>query len=193
MNQRRPLFSRARRRHADRGFILVIGLLFMLVLLLLSASMFRSFTMQEKIAGNTRDKQRSFEAAQGALQYGETWLGQGNAGTQIACTASNQAIASLAVCSGGLATPALEDTWPGWYSYKPAGMVVLAGGGLATGGDINYQAMPRLYVSYLGLTADANGSLYQVTAMGQGGSSETRSVVQSTYRLQSQVTCGSCP
>jgi type IV pilus assembly protein PilX len=187
MKHRHASFHRMRPRRAERGFILILGLLFMLVLLLLSASMFRSFTMQEKIAGNTRDKQRSFEAAQGALQYGETWLGAGNAGTPASCTGTDLAIGSLSVCSTALATPQ-QTPWPSWYDYKPASMNVSAGGGVVANGDINYNAMPGLYINYIGLTYDGLGSLFQVTAFGSGGSADTLSVVQSTYRLQSAVT-----
>ena len=63
---------------ADRGYTLVVGLLLLVVLTLFAIGMFRSFGLQEKIAANTRDKQRALEAAQSALQYGEWWLGQGN-------------------------------------------------------------------------------------------------------------------
>ena len=36
--------------------------------------MFRSFGMQEKIAGNMREKQRALQAAVSAEQYAEWWL-----------------------------------------------------------------------------------------------------------------------
>ena len=69
-----------------RGFVLVTALLILLVLSLLSASMFRSFALQENIAGSTREKQRAAHSAQSALQYGEWWLAQGNGGSGAACT-----------------------------------------------------------------------------------------------------------
>jgi type IV pilus assembly protein PilX len=61
-------------RGTSQGYVLIVGLLFLLVLSLLAVSMMKSFGMQEKIASNTREKQRAFEAAQSALRYGEWWL-----------------------------------------------------------------------------------------------------------------------
>lgn len=194
MSPRLPLQMRLRRRPGQRGFVLVIGLLFMLVLLMLSVSMFRSFTMQEKIAGNTRDKQRSFEVAQGALQYAESWLNGGHTLTPAACAATTTglAIASLSVCNAALATPATTP-WPSWYTYPllPTAQVA-AGGGLTASGDVIYQAQPGVYISYIGATTDQSGLLYQVTSFGGGGSAETQSVIQSTFRLPVSIPCPTC-
>jgi type IV pilus assembly protein PilX len=63
-------------------------------------------------------------------------------------------------------------------------MNIAAGGGVGSNGDVNYQAAPGLYVSYIGLTPDGTGTLYQVSAFSGGGSADTMSVVQSTYKLQ---------
>jgi type IV pilus assembly protein PilX len=171
-------------RPAERGFILVIGLLFMLVLLLLSASMFRSFTMQETMAGNTRDKVRSFEAAQSALQYGESWIASNPGGTPATCGGT---LSALSVCSNALSTPQSPSSWSGSYTYVRSDMTSgsSANGLTSDGSDIMYQQRPGLYISYIGLTADGKGQLYQVTAAGYGGSADTTSVVQSTYKLQS--------
>jgi type IV pilus assembly protein PilX len=178
----RPRLRRPGRRPAERGFILVVGLLFMLVLMLLSASMFRSFTSQEKIAGNTMDKQRSFEVAQGALQSAENWLNAGSAGAATACSGP---LTTLTVCSNPI-TWALNDTWSSGYTYTRTGLTVNAAGGLVSaGGDVNYNAAPGVYVYYVGLTADGQGSLYQVTANAAGANGDTHTVVQSTFRMQS--------
>ena len=63
------------------GFALMTSLLILIIMTLLALSMFRSVGLQEKIAGNTREKQRSLQAAESALQYGEWWLSQGNGST----------------------------------------------------------------------------------------------------------------
>jgi len=78
----------------------------MLVLLMLTSTrvaMFRSFGLQERIAGNTREKQHAFQAAQSALQFGEWWLIQGNANTGHCLLG---ALAATQVCSnaGAMAT-----------------------------------------------------------------------------------------
>lgn len=173
-----------KRRRRNRGVILVVGLLFLLAIVLLSLAMVRSYGMQEKLAGNTRDKQRSFEAAQNALAYGEWWLSSSGSGSvSTTCSTPNNPIASVTVCSNPLANPS-NTPWAAWTTYQPANMQVQAGGGIGASGDINYQAAPGLYISYVGLTLDGKGALYQVNAFSSGGSYETMSVVQSIYKLQ---------
>ena len=80
-------------RRPQRGFILVMGMMFMLMCTLLGLAMFRSFGLQERVAGNTRDKQRAFEAAQTTLQYGEWWLRSGADTTPVAIAALPPTIA----------------------------------------------------------------------------------------------------
>ena len=175
-------------RNAERGFVLVVALLFLLVLTLLAVALFRSGGLQERIAGNTREKQRALEAAQSALQYGEWWLGQANRGTGANCNAVTSAnvLTQMQVCSNALTNPATLP-WAIRADYLPPSMTVSSGGGLSANGDINYQAQPGLYISYLGLSANGTAQLYQVTAFGYGGSATTAAVVQSTYQMTTSV------
>src|SRR5215468_12550182 len=66
------------RRAAQQGMALVSSMLLLLIITILVVSMFRSFTIQEKIAGNVREKQRALHAAESAEQYAEWWLTFGN-------------------------------------------------------------------------------------------------------------------
>ena len=43
----------------QRGMVLISSLLLLLVVTIFAMSMFRSFGVEEKIAGNTRDKERA--------------------------------------------------------------------------------------------------------------------------------------
>jgi type IV pilus assembly protein PilX len=188
MNARLPRLHRQSSVAGHKGFVLVGGLLFLIITTLLALSMFRSLGLQERIAGNTRDKQRAFEAAQSALQYGEWWLSQGTGGTGIACSGYNNGndISQMRVCSATLSDPTTLP-WSTRSDYMPPSMTVSAGGGLASSGDINYQAKPALYISYLGLSPDGLAQLYQVTSYGYGGNAETAAVVQSTYQMTTGV------
>lgn len=177
--------------HSPRGahgFILVTGLLFLVLMTLLAVAMFRSVGLQERIAGNTLDKQRTFEAAQTALQYGEWWLGQGAAGTGGACSgvANGNTVTSMRVCSDALAG-LMAPPWAARTDYLPPAMAVAAGGGLAGSGDVNYQAKPGLYVRFAGMSADGEAQIYQVSAFAMGGQAGTAAVVQSTYQVSSGV------
>jgi type IV pilus assembly protein PilX len=170
------------------GFIMITGLLFLVLMTLLAVAMFRSVGLQERIAGNTLDKQRTFEAAQTALQYGEWWLGQGAAGTGSACSgvADGNTVTSMRVCLDALASP-MAPPWAARTEYLPPAMAVAAGGGMAGSGDVNYQATPGLYVRFAGMSPDGESQLYQVSAFAMGGQAGTVAVVQSTYQVSSGV------
>jgi type IV pilus assembly protein PilX len=67
--------SVARRSGSNQsGMVLVSGLLLLLVVTIMALSMFRSFGIQEKIAGNVREKQRALQVAMTTQQYAEWWL-----------------------------------------------------------------------------------------------------------------------
>ena len=173
---------------AQRGMALITGLLMLLVMTLLALSMFRSFGLQDKIAGNTREKQRSMQTAESALQYGEWWLSQGNGGTGSNCTTvySANTIANMMTCTNALTNPTTLP-WTARGDYLPPTMTVASSGGVvSTGGnigDINYYSKPSVYISYLGLDPTGHSMLYQVTGAGYGGSANGASVVQSTYAI----------
>jgi len=189
---RRP----ARGIRPERGFVLVTGMLFLVIMTLLGLALFRSSGLMERIAANTRDKQRAFETAQAALQYGEWWLGQSTTTTKSACNATTgKTTGTIHVCSETLS--ASRDTlaalaWaPNAFTYQQPNLTAQAGGGLA-GTDINYQALPGVYIEDLGLMTDGKSELYQLTAYGYGGNADTSSVVRSTFKVTSNTPCLSC-
>lgn len=181
---------------SQRGFVLVTGLLFLVILTLLGISLFRSSGLMERVAANTRDKQRAFETAQAALQYGEWFLSQSTASTKSACnTSTGKTTATIHVCTETLA--ASRDTLAalGWaanaFTYQQPNLTATAGGGLS-GSDIKYQALPGVYIEDLGLMTDGKSELYQLTAFGYGGNADTSSIVRSTFKVTSNTPCLSC-
>lgn len=177
----------------ERGYTLIIGLLLLLVLTLFAVGMFRSSGLQERIAAGTRDKQRALEAAQSALQYGEWWLGQPSSSlSSVTCASPNNGniLANMRVCSAAVNNPT-SLPWGIGSTYTPPAMTASGGGGMAgassPAGDINYAAVPGLYISYVGPRSDGLAQLYQVTAYGYGGDATTAAVVQSTYQISSGV------
>ena len=183
-----------------RGFVLVTALLILLVLSLLSASMFRSFALQENIAGSTREKQRAFHSAQSALQYGEWWLAQGNSGSGAACTGLLDA--SAAPPTTQICDTALKSDQPPtgtqiaivpWKYFTDANIeigVQYTPGQLATsanGGVNTYSDRPRFHIFPLGPDPSGFSQLYQVSAWAYGGHTNAISVVQSVYSIKSGV------
>jgi type IV pilus assembly protein PilX len=172
--------------------VLVSSLLLLLVVTILAVTMFRSFGIQSKIAGNIREKERATHAAEQAQQYAEWWLSNNSASVPVACNALLSAnLNEGQICSN---TPALSfdvtsvATVP-WQiagndvgvTYTPAGMNVQPVNPVAD----SYSQQPRFYVSDLGLGADGLGEVYEIDSVGYGGNVNvpTVSVVRSTYEI----------
>jgi type IV pilus assembly protein PilX len=58
----------------QRGAALILALIFLLLMTMLSTSSMRTATMQERMAGNTRDLNLGFQSAEAALRVAEAWL-----------------------------------------------------------------------------------------------------------------------
>jgi type IV pilus assembly protein PilX len=178
-----------RLRQRSRGMVLVTALLMLVVVTILALAMFRSFGLDEKIAGNLREKQRALSAAETAEQYAEYWLttGGGSANAPlINCTASAPASAPT-ICTNALASAA-SVPWTAsgnlvGVPYAPSVPTPMAVSTTPSQGS--YYATPQFYVQWLGTTS--NGTIYQIDAQGFGGSPDTVAVVETTYIVQASV------
>ena len=189
MSAPRPWSRPAAQAARTGGFVLVAGMLLLLVLTVLALGMFRSVGLDGLIGGNIRDKQRAVQAAESAEQYAEWWLTSSNNSVYnvITCTQlvnANQGQGQ--VCTNPLNTvvanvasvPWMANGAPIGTTYTPAGMTVAAGGGMG-----NYFAVPTFYVSLLGPAPGGVGTIYQIDAVGYGGSPESVSVVETTFQV----------
>jgi type IV pilus assembly protein PilX len=185
---------------AQRGMVLISSLLLLLVVTIMALAIFRNSGLEEKIAGNQREKERALHAAESAQQYAEWWLSSGlGATTPILCNSVVAATTAAAgqVCANTLPSIAVNGNvanlpWtvgagaPVGVTYAPPNMILNAAGGVNT-----YYTTPVFYISYLGLTADSTTSnyklLYQVDAAGYGGSANAVAVVESTYYVTSGI------
>jgi type IV pilus assembly protein PilX len=174
------------RVRSQRGAALVIAMLILMLLTSLGVAMFRSFGLQERIAGNTREKQHAFQAAQSALQFAEWWLTQNNAGTGTPCTGN---LAATTVCSNAQTLAIfIAGQWSIGSAYTPINVNGSAPMTISTsGGNGTYYASPRLYINYMGLAPSGQARVYQVTAMGNGGDVNSVAVVQSTYSVSTGI------
>ena len=184
---------------AQRGMVLISSLLLLLVVTIMALAIFRNSGVEEKIAGNQREKERALHAAESAQQYAEWWLSSGlGATTPVNCTGLVAAITPNAgqVCANTLPSIVLNNNVANlpWQvgganvgvTYAPPNMLLNTAGGVNT-----YYQTPVFYISYLGLTADSTTSnyklLYQVDAAGYGGSANAVAVVESTYYVTSGI------
>jgi type IV pilus assembly protein PilX len=155
--------------------------------------MFRSYGMQEKIAGNTREKQRALSAAVSAQNYGEWYLSQsGLVGPPTACTVIVPS-ATGQICNDVMGAGASKGDfsivpWSAGVTYTSfttdQSNGVQATVGVATAGvTSSYIKPPVFYITDLGVcsTCSPKGELYQVDALGYGASLNAVAVVESTY------------
>jgi type IV pilus assembly protein PilX len=183
--------------HLQRGVVLVTSLLLLLVVTIMALSMFRGFGIQEKVAGNMREKQRALQAAVSAQTYAEQWL-IANAGIlspSVCSTVMNANAQQGQICSNQLwvSLPAgVTVTTLPWQignnnvgvTYTPPGMNVAAA---SAASNNNYSFPPIFYISDGGQSFDPNvpGEVYQIDAAGYGGNGNTAAVVESTYAVYS--------
>lgn len=201
---------------AQRGVALISAMLLLIIITILALSMFRSFPIQEKIAGNVREKERAFHAANSALQFGEYWLINNVATGDIACGTQtsllNGNLNEGQICANPLYTvpplpaglvtdvaAAVPWTVGGTLigtQYTPNGMTTqyttalataLVGGGTVTANDTAYYTAPVFYIADLGAAGDSQGEAYQIDAYAYGGSTSTVAVVESVYEVAQGV------
>nr|WP_281289655.1 PilX N-terminal domain-containing pilus assembly protein [Tepidimonas alkaliphilus] len=58
----------------QRGAALIVALIILLMLTLIGAATVQTAIIQEKLAGSSADRQRTFQAAEWALRWAEQWV-----------------------------------------------------------------------------------------------------------------------
>jgi len=157
----------------SRGFALITSLLFLIIIGLIGVMMMKNYGLQGKMTGNFREKGRSFESAQSALQYAEWWLKQGNATTGTSCSS---VVSSAVVCSNALSNPT-SLPWSAGVNYTPSGM------NIASSGVSSFAQSPQFYIQYIGTNTTTSQAVYLITAVGYGGNSQAVTVLQSSYGI----------
>ena len=191
-----PMSSRhLRRARAQRGLSLITTLLFMVAALVLGVSVMGVNVMQERIIGNTKDRDVAFQAAEAALRDAELDI----ATNILADTAFT------AACTNGLCTPptlrspipataALPvDKQPG-FNWATASNVRTYGQFTAAPALSGVSQAPVYVIEKLGYLGAASGESavigseanapglgYRVTARANGARSETTVILQSIY------------
>jgi type IV pilus assembly protein PilX len=160
--------------HHQSGAVLIISLIMLLLLTLIATTGIQTTSLEEKMAGNLRDKNLGFQAAESALKAAEISL--------------TPPLATTAAGTGGLYSSAstiptnsaiLTDSF--WTANPVATSTVTnLGNGIAT---------PLYIIQDMGIPADcagaAVGSLgcnyYRITVRATGGSTNAVVILQSIY------------
>jgi type IV pilus assembly protein PilX len=167
--------SSARPRHCQRGAVLVISLILLLVLTMLAVGSLRGTAMEEKMAGNSHDRNLAFQSAESGVREAEVFL---------------EGIASPGVLTGtgGLfaqtdAVPDFTDpeTWSDGANHRVAAAPYGA-----------YEP-PRYYIQHLTTVPGTTGALnlvgygdnkgsgdvtiFRITGRGTGGGADSAEVI----------------
>lgn len=182
-------------RVRQRGMVLIITMIMLFVMTLIMVSAIRANVGEERMAGNARDWNTAFQAAESALHDAERdiLVGRFSGKTDFidGCTAT-----------GGLCLPSTTGTpiWvtllatdPGWMTGANSGTKTVKYGAYTSVADLpDVGAQPRYIIEVLsvppaGSLKIGHGSvsvdyLYRVTAVGFGANITSRVMLQGIYR-----------
>jgi type IV pilus assembly protein PilX len=160
---------------------MVIALVMLLILTLLATASARMTLLDERMMGNTQDRNVAFQAAEAAIRTGETDL------TAPVLPAFNN--------GNGLWQPAAPGATPVWESvdWENVGGDVLAYNGLADapGNLVNATAayhieemppVPCVGCSIVAGVVPDEPAIYRVTARGVGAAGNATVTLQTTYK-----------
>ena len=173
----------------QEGFVLIVGLVILGLLTMLALSSMRDTTMQEKMAGASRDSGLAFQAAESALRDAENCITATTPGCAFDAVANDAHFAQ-----DDAAFPAHNTLFDAatWVAYDPPGAATALAGVPADG--VNYIIRKASTVG-----GDAGGedvglcgfgcpkaaesqAIYEITARGAGASGAGQSVLRVYFR-----------
>jgi type IV pilus assembly protein PilX len=164
----------------QRGAALIVALLLLVVLTIIGIGAMQTTRMEERMAGNTRDLNLAFQAAEAALRDGEARIRAANSRPET-CSAAPCEVWQLG------ALPPLELQTRDWWDDPD---ITLEYGANGVDDIAELAADPHLVVEALGFVPDSltvghgvpeGRDFYRITAHSTGGSGEAESIVQSTF------------
>jgi type IV pilus assembly protein PilX len=170
------------RSERQRGAVLIVALVLLLVLTVLGTAGIRDTTMEERMAGNFRDYATALEAAETALRTGEVGLSDA---TTHASMAFNGSDGTYEITSASVSVDPLTASNYG---------ISVTSAALTYAGDLLVSQVPDYYIEKLPETLMGNSDLtigtqnqppkvhyYRVTAKGYGVTDNSEVILQSTY------------
>ncbi|MCP5426739.1 MAG: hypothetical protein H6964_06100 [Chromatiaceae bacterium] len=183
----------------QRGAVMIAALMILLLMTIFGISTMDTNILEEKMAGNMRDRNTAFQAAESALRAAEKWIAaQANLPDVRDISNSSDTSPLWALNSPDPQYPTITNGTPWWderdAAWWAANGVVLSGG----------QALPSVDASPGGVAAqpvylieklppstesleaaqslDTSDIYLQVTARGVGGAASTVVVLQTVYK-----------
>lgn len=157
------------------GVVLIISLIMLLLLTIISVTAMRVTGLEEKMAGNSKDLNVAFQAAEAALRDAENdfnsgrisgLIGMNNTCTNGLCYDGPSGIANIETDAAKIANAVPYGT----YTAAPA--------------IVGVNTPPRYLI--IGFKVNGPGTvgwkyMYQMTALAEGGQNTTKSILQEVY------------
>lgn len=165
----------------QQGAVLVVSLIILLLLTIIGVTAMRTVTMEERMAGNLRDRNLANQAAESAVRFGADWV------LSLTSRPEPDAVGTNGVWSlgdiGDLDDPAFDWTGAGFeFGTRPGMADALNLAGVAR--EPRYAVEERYFFADSATPEDAAKGIgwyyYQVTGGGFGGSENSRSTLQAT-------------
>lgn len=173
---------------SQRGAALITGLIFLVVLTLISLSAIKSTSLEERMAGNARDQDVAFQAAEAGVRDALDYISS----TGLLPTSGFVAGCSAGLCLNDPAAPVWETITANndWTSSKTK---AYTGTALTFDGTTTLPMQPRYIIELLPATLPPSGfsiasgkganpggqvTPYRITARGWGTTGQTQVTVQ---------------
>lgn len=163
----------------QQGMVLVVTLVLMLILTIVASSAMQMSTLQERLAGNTRDTVAAFQAAEAAIRQAEDVL----EGANLGAFSGNNGL--YEVCESSDARAACSA--PDWNVRNSNGWVAVDNSVAHVAQQPEYIIEKYTSVENPQAALEAGSPLdtyefYLITARGYGVSSHSLVVLQTSYR-----------
>ena len=173
---------------SQNGAALITGLIFLVVLTWISLSPIKSTSLEERMAGNARDQDVAFQAAEAGVRDAMSLFGTGlpsASGFVVGCAAG--------LCENDPTTPVWTTITANndWTSSKTR---AYSGAPLTIDGSTQVATQPRYIIEFIpggppsGESASVGGgssspmtTSYRITARGWGLTNQTQATVQATF------------
>lgn len=172
----------------QKGAVLVISLIFLMLLTLLSISGMQLSSLQEKMVGNSRDKNLAFQAAESALNAAEQSLDPAGSLPTFVADGSSSFYTSNTSTDLSHSTILNASFWVDSNGDATNAVLESTVSGSALGNNIN---TPLYFIQYLGTQCFHSGGCdtttivpaFKIIARATGGSTSAVVVLQSLFTL----------
>lgn len=163
------------------GAVLIIGLLILLVMTVLGITGMSTTSIQERMAGNDRDRQIAFQAAEAALRHGEDFIRNASA---AALASSN----FTATCTNGLCAridTGSTDNWLVTTNWTTSGKHrvydMVNTSEIIEDPKYIIEALGKVIIPPATSPCPTCDDAYRITALGTGSTLSSRVMLQSVF------------